>query len=45
VGYDLHLRGSTGLQLYVDARGLVRGSKDTQADTRRYYGIGGKVTL
>jgi hypothetical protein len=45
VGYHLHLRGVAGLEIYADARGLVRGSKNMQVDTRRYYGVGGKITM
>lgn len=44
-GYTMHLSGGKTLEIYADARGLVRGSKNMQVDTRRYYGIGGKIAM
>ena len=45
VGYNLHLHGNTGLEIYADGRGIVRSDKLNVLDTRRYYGIGGKLTI
>lgn len=45
VGYRLHLPGKTGLEIYADSRGLVRNDKSNVLDQRRYYGLGGKITI
>jgi len=45
VGYRLHLPGKTGLEIYADSRGLVRSDKYNVLDARRYYGVGGKITI
>jgi|GEM_PF-616472 len=45
IAYQLHLRGKTGLEIYADSRALVRGDRSELLDARRYYGVGGKITM
>ncbi|MDO6434949.1 hypothetical protein Q4E93_30325 [Flavitalea sp. BT771] len=45
IGYRVHLPGITGLEVYADSRGLVRSDKSNALDSRRYYGVGGKITI
>ena len=44
-GYDLHLPHGKGLELFAESRGLVRNHSQDLMDARRYYTIGGKLTM
>jgi len=45
LAYRLHLQRIAGLEVYVDVKRLAQSNKYNQLDGRRYYGIGGKVTI
>ncbi|MBN9384637.1 MAG: hypothetical protein J0H74_28040 [Chitinophagaceae bacterium] len=45
IAYKLHLPGKTGIEIYADSRGLVRSDKSIGQDARRYYGVGGKISI
>ncbi|HMI61634.1 MAG TPA: hypothetical protein VK518_12010, partial [Puia sp.] len=44
-GYDLHLPHGKGLELFAESRGLVRNHSQDLMDVRKYYTIGGKLTI
>jgi hypothetical protein len=45
IAYQLHLPGKTGLEIYADSRGMARSKNTYSLDSRRYYGVGGKITI
>jgi hypothetical protein len=45
VGYSWHLPGERALELFVESRGLIRNSANDLLDDRRYYTVGGQLTL
>jgi hypothetical protein len=45
VGYGWHLSGVKTLELFVESRGLIRNSSNDLLDDRRYYTVGGKVSI
>ena len=46
LGYQLPMPGKMALEVYLDSRGLLRGGNTSYGmDTRRYYGVGGKLTI
>jgi hypothetical protein len=44
-GYNWRLGESRVLELFLDSRGLVRSKSSDLLDERRYYTVGGKLTL
>jgi hypothetical protein len=44
-GYRLHLAKDRPLELYFDSRSPYQNSRSTLADKRRYYGVGGKLSI
>lgn len=45
IGYSCHLPGVRALELFVESRGLIRNSTNDLLDDRRYYTVGGQLTL
>lgn len=45
ISYKLHLQRMAGLEIYADSRGPLRSDKSNVLDQRRYYGVGGKITI
>jgi hypothetical protein len=45
VGYSWHLPGAQTLECFVESRGLIQNSKSDLLDDRRYYTVGGKLSL
>jgi hypothetical protein len=45
VGYSWHLPGEGVLELFVESRGLIQNSTNDLLDDRRYYTVGGKLSL
>lgn len=44
-GYRLKLAKGNPLEIYIDSRNLLQGSKSDLTDRRRYVGVGGKLGL
>ena len=45
VGYSWHLSGVKTLEFFVESRGLIRNSSNDLLDDRRYYTVGGKMSI
>lgn len=45
IGYSWHLPGAQTLECFVESRGLIRNSANDLLDDRRYYTVGGKLSL
>jgi hypothetical protein len=45
VGYSWHFPGAQTLECFVESRGLIQTSKIDLLDDRRYYTVGGKLSL
>jgi len=45
IGYSWHLQGVRVLELFVESRGLIRNSANDLLDDRRYYTVGGKMSI
>jgi hypothetical protein len=45
IGYSCHLRGVRALEFFVESRGLIRNSTNDLLDDRRYYTVGGQLSL
>jgi hypothetical protein len=45
VGYNLHLSAVRTLELFLESRGLIRNSANDLLDDRRYYTVGGKLSI
>ncbi len=45
VGYNWHLPGERVLELFVESRGLIQNSSNDLLDDRRYYTVGGKLSI
>jgi hypothetical protein len=45
VGYNWHLSGMRMLEFFVESRGLIRNSTNDLLDYRRYYTVGGGLSL
>jgi hypothetical protein len=44
-GYNWHLSGVKTLEFFVESRGLIRNSSNDLLDYRRYYTVGGKMSI
>jgi hypothetical protein len=45
IGYRWHLPHAQTLEFFVESRGLVRKSTSDLLDQRRYYTVGGKLSI
>ena len=45
IGYSWHLSGVKPLEFFVESRGLIRNSTNDLLDERRYYTVGGKMSI
>jgi hypothetical protein len=45
IGYTWHLPGVQTLECFVESRGLIRNSTNDLLDSRRYYTVGGRLSL
>jgi hypothetical protein len=45
IGYSWHLSRVRALELFVESRGLIRNSSNDLLDDRRYYTVGGKMSI
>ena len=45
IGYSWHLSGVKTLEFFVESRGLIRNSTNDLLDERRYYTVGGKMSI
>jgi hypothetical protein len=45
VGYELHVARTEALEFYVESRDLIMSHNSDVTDPRRYYTIGGKLTM
>jgi hypothetical protein len=45
IGYNWHLSGVKTLEFFVESRGLIRNSTNDLLDDRRYYTVGGKMSI
>jgi hypothetical protein len=45
LGYELHIARTKALEVYIESRDLIMSHNSDVTDPRRYYTIGGKVTM
>jgi hypothetical protein len=45
LGYELHMARTKALEVYIESRDLIMSANSDVTDPRRYYTIGGKLTM